>query len=96
MTDGLNSNEIREVQVALARLETATTDTNRRLDTIEQTLKSLQANSATMVVLVNRVDMHENRILSLESNFTWGTRLVLGAVFLAVLGLIFTTGSPKP
>ena len=41
-------------------------------------------------IMVNKevVESNTNRITAIESNLSWGVKIILGAVILSVLGLI--------
>lgn len=64
----------------------------RRLDDLQRTTQQIVERLDRDYVRHDRVAELERRVSSLESTLTWTVRLIMGAVILALVGLVLTQG----
>lgn len=89
-----------ELQRRLSRIEAKVDELPDRLD---ETYMRKDVAAAVQVRLDNRLDKTEGRVAKTEGHMEWATRLVLGAVVVALLSLVVSgtgavqiTQTPKP
>lgn len=83
-----HSEDIQALRSAITELRIASA-------TLTAAVEMLSQNYALMSETFARKDVYEPRVASLEKTREWAGYLIVGAVILAVLGLILTGGGGK-
>jgi len=80
--------DIKDINKALYTLIEAQSNTTHNVDMLSSDVKEMLKASMSCDIVNSDVKDIEKRVSILEDSKTWGFRLVIGAVILAVVGLV--------
>lgn len=63
-------------------------------ETAREMLLESKLDTSAIPLICNKIENIQESIAKIEDNFKWGTRVVIGAVILALMAMIFVTKSP--
>lgn len=90
------SDDLQDVRISVAKIEAQSAEANRRLDKIERVLESITATATAIATMSSKIDNHERRLKGIEDALMWVGRIVIGAVVLAILGLVIVKTGVGP
>ena len=92
--------DMQELKIEIAKIGTQMNESNRRLEAIERNIdrvvEGMAASNLKVTEISADVEDHERRISSIEEYVSWGVKIVLGVVFMAILGLVVIKGYHPP
>jgi len=88
-TIGKNGGDIEDIQKALYTLIEAQKNTTRNVDSLSADVKGMLKTTLNFSLIEKEIAHMEERVKHLEDHNSWGMKLIVGAVFTAIIGLIF-------